>query len=240
MEIYAPGFLAHKYFSGNGVPQDYVEAYRWFSRAVELQGKNATDALFWLGYMQENGYGVEVNYQKAIYYYKQVADGRKPGISKTLDSVAMIPDCMFRLGYLYQHGIGVNVDYTLATHYYENAMQYDHASAIFNYGCMVFDGQGCTVSQSEALRLWYKAANVATYDDEPVVSGIIQAMFNIGVCKEMGYGCLVDYDEALMWYKKAMGYGHERAESAIENLNKKILESQKHSSFISRLKRLFS
>lgn len=238
--IYSPTFLAHKYYSGEGVPKDYVEAYRWYKQAVKLQKKNATVALYRLGYMHENGYGVEIDYQQAIFYYKQVADGRKPGISKTMDTVLMIPDCMFRLGYLYQHGLGVSVNYAKAEHYYKKAMEYDHGSAIFNYGCMVFDGQGCNANQSEALRLWYIAANVTIYDDEPVMSGIILATFNIGVCKELGYGCDIDYNEAMRWYEKALEYGHERAESAIENLNIKINEVKKQSSFISRLKRLFS
>lgn len=238
---YAPTFLAEKYIEGKGVPLDYVEAYRWFSLAARINGKDDTVALFSLGYMNENGYGVEVNLEKAISFYKQVADSHeKPGMSKTLDSHFKIPDCMFKLGYIYEHGKGVNVDYNLAEHYYKKAIQYDHASAIFNYGGMIYSGFGCEPNEIKAFELWLKAATQPIYEDEEIMSGQLLAMFNLGVCYEMGYGCQIDYEESLMWYNKAMEYGHDKAEAAIESLQEKIEETNRKSGIFSRIKQWFS
>ena len=236
---YAPTCLARKYYDGKGVPQDYVEAYRWFSRSVEIQGKYATDSLYWLGYMHENGYGVDVDYIKAISFYKQVADSHEATTSKILDTIAMIPDCMFRLGYIYQHGLGIDKDFKIAQQYYLKASQYDHASALFNLGCMNSDGQGCEANPEKALNLWIEAANIPVYDDEHISSGGLSAIFNIGVSFEMGYGCNIDFDESLKWYNKALHYGHPKAESAIANLQTKMKKYQMKSSVFSWLKRIF-
>ena len=51
--------LAHKYENGDGLPQNYAEAFKWYKKAAE-QGN--TDAQLCLAYMYCNGKGTAKNY----------------------------------------------------------------------------------------------------------------------------------------------------------------------------------
>jgi len=56
----------------NGYPQDYKKALELYRRAAEL---GHTDAYASIGFLCENGRGVEVDKKKAIYYYELAAMG---------------------------------------------------------------------------------------------------------------------------------------------------------------------
>ena len=59
------------YAEGQGVPQDYAEAVKWFRLAAD-QG-NAT-AQYNLGLMYDKGQGVPQNYAEAVKWYRLAAD----------------------------------------------------------------------------------------------------------------------------------------------------------------------
>lgn len=238
---YSCMFLADKYYNGQGVPQDYTEAIYWYEKSISWQ-KDNTGALYSLGYMYENGLGVDVNYDYAIELYRRVADSHGDNVStKTLDTVVRIPECMFRLGQIYQYGEKEYKDYQKAIHYYQKAIKYDHADALFYLGTMAFNGQGMNENKALALELWTKAANVKVYDNDPITVGGLSSMYNLGVCYEMGYGCRIDYENAKSWYHKALEWGYDGAKLAIEKLDAKILEQEKKKSngFWNKVKSFF-
>ena len=58
--------LGLMYDNGEGVPQDYAEAMRWYRLAAE---QGCADAQYELGYMYENGLGVPQDYAEAAHWY---------------------------------------------------------------------------------------------------------------------------------------------------------------------------
>ena len=80
--------------TGQGVPQDYREAARWYGMAGE---QNHASALYNLGLLHFEGKGVERDEVKAIGLYREAA---RYGDADALSSI----------GYMFLHGIGVEED----------------------------------------------------------------------------------------------------------------------------------
>lgn len=64
-------YLAKMYAEGDGIEQNYSEAFKHFKVSAD-QGNSY--AQFWIGYMYQKGKGVKQNYSEAIKYYKLAAD----------------------------------------------------------------------------------------------------------------------------------------------------------------------
>ena len=90
--------LGQMYFYGNGVPQDYQEAAKWFRRAAE-QGD--AGAQFSLGAVYSTGDGVPQNDAEAKKWYHKAAEQGNA-------------DAQFSLGQMYFYGNGVPQDYVQA------------------------------------------------------------------------------------------------------------------------------
>jgi TPR repeat protein len=59
------------YRRGQGVPQDYTEAARWYRKAAE-QGDASAQCN--LGYMYDRGRGVPQDYAEGARWYRKAAD----------------------------------------------------------------------------------------------------------------------------------------------------------------------
>ena len=65
--------LGMMYLNGsNGLKQDYLQAFRWFSEAAEMGNSSA---MFQLGKLYEQGLGVEADTDEALKWYKSAVDG---------------------------------------------------------------------------------------------------------------------------------------------------------------------
>jgi TPR repeat protein len=58
------------YEKGEGVPQDYSEAAKWYLMAAD---KGVAAAMYMLGKLYETGHGVEQNRQEAVSWYRKAA-----------------------------------------------------------------------------------------------------------------------------------------------------------------------
>jgi TPR repeat protein len=77
--------LGVMYGTGNGVPQDYVEAVKWYRLAAE-QGNAA--AQYNLGLMYDNGQGVPQDYVRAHTWFNLAASRGDANGSNNRDIVA--------------------------------------------------------------------------------------------------------------------------------------------------------
>ena len=93
------------YYSGQGVPGDYVEALNWFKKAA-LRGHPL--AQYNVGYMNEKGEGTPQDYVEAAKYYRQAAE-RGNQLAQ------------YNLGYMYEKGQGVLPDEVQALMWYNLA-----------------------------------------------------------------------------------------------------------------------
>jgi TPR repeat protein len=90
--------LGWRYARGDGLPQDYAEAVRWFRRAAD-QGNVAAQVN--LGVSYAKGEGVSKDYAEAAKWYRKAAD-QGNGVAQSV------------LGAMYARGQGVTKDYMLA------------------------------------------------------------------------------------------------------------------------------
>lgn len=98
--------LGYMYENGEGVPQDYVKAVEWYSKAAD-QGDG--DGQFNLGVMYKNGEGVSQDYSKAFELYSKAADQGNG-------------DAQYNLGAIYENGKKtIPQDKVRAKEYYKQA-----------------------------------------------------------------------------------------------------------------------
>jgi TPR repeat protein len=155
--------LGMLYELGRGVPQDYVQAAKWYQKAA-IQG-NAM-AQYDLGRLYLHGKGVPQDVaQSAMWYQKAAAQGYAPaqddiglayfaGLGVPRDDVQArqwyekaaaqgFVDAQFHLGTLYEHGWGAPKDYAQAVKWYEKAAEQGNLEAQlklgdrYNYGQVV-------------------------------------------------------------------------------------------------------
>jgi len=120
--------LGLMYDNGQGVPEDYAEAVRWYRLAVEQSvadavkwyrltaDQNDTHAQINLGAMYDNGQGVPQDDAEAVKLYRLSAE----------QSVA---DTQNNLGIMYEYGKGVLQDNVMAHMWYNTASVNGHDKA---------------------------------------------------------------------------------------------------------------
>ena len=143
-DVVAQADVGLMYELGQGVPQDYAEAVKWYRLAAE-QGD--VGAQFKLGFIYGNDKGVPQNYAEAVKWYRLAAVQG--------DAIAQS-----NLGIMYVEGRGVPQDYAEAVKWYRLAADQGIAQAQSNLGYMYDYGQG--VLQDNAMaHMWYNigAAN---------------------------------------------------------------------------------
>jgi TPR repeat protein len=127
---------------------NYEKAFYYYS----LANSDAT-AQYILGYFYENGLGVEVDYEKAVYWYEKSADQNHPqaqlALGRMYHEAKGVPedfsksaywlkvaaeqgdrDIQYLLAICYEKGIGVLADSYLSTYWYTKAAEQDHPDSI--------------------------------------------------------------------------------------------------------------
>jgi TPR repeat protein len=192
--------LGVMYDLGRGVPQDYNEAFKWFTKAAK-QGN--VDAQFKLGGMYYEGRGVPQDSKEAIKWFTKSAEQG--------DTAAQ-----FSLGLMYNTGAGVPRDYNEAVKWFTKSAEHGEAAAQYSLGLMYDTGAGVPRDYNEAVKWYTKAAE----------QGFDKAQNNLGLMYEYGEGVLQDYIEAYKWYNLAAAQGDENAAKEREILIKKMTPSQ--------------
>jgi len=222
----AQGSLGYAYRRGSGVPQDYDEAVKWFSKAAEQGDFDAREMLLfefpedyaeaatrWRREAAEQGhaeaqfilataYGtasqVPMDYAEAVKWYRKAAEqGHVEG--------------QYQLGYMYGKGQGVPRDDAEAARWYRKAAEQGHAYAQVYLAYLYDEGQGVPKDYAEAARWYRKAAE----------QGHARAQFKLGNVYREGQGVAQDYVQAHMWMNLAASRasdGQERYTSARDSL----------------------
>ena len=94
--------LGNMYYMGQGGPQDYAEAMKWWRLAAD---QGVADAQYKLGKMYRNGEGVPQDYAEAVKWWRLAAD---QGVA----------DAQSDLGVMYSNGQGVLQDNAVAHMWY--------------------------------------------------------------------------------------------------------------------------
>lgn len=124
--------------------KDYSKAEYY---ALQVADKDMFSC-FYLGWMyDEGGFGIKKDYPKAFYWFKH---GAELGDSYSCSN----------LGYMYLNGHGVNQSYKKAFESFKKAVSLDSANehALYNIGCMFYDGQFVKANKDSAKLYFQKAA----------------------------------------------------------------------------------
>jgi TPR repeat protein len=150
-----------KYYSGDGVSQNYEEAVKWYRLAAEQGYANAQ---FNLGNMYSNGMGVPANSEEAMKWYRLAADQGNPNAKR-------------HLGYLYCRGFGVPQDYEKAGKWFLLAIEQGDGRSEYALSQLYKNGQGILPDYEEVVK------RVAERD--AAVSGYSKIMIRLMMKKEL-------------------------------------------------------
>jgi TPR repeat protein len=214
----------HMYETGEGLPQDDVEAARYYLMAAELGHARAQ---FSLGVMYSTGRGVERDVQQAATWYR-------------LAAFKGHAEAQFSLGAMYAKGQGVKQDDVESVRWLRWAADNGSTSAQFNVGEMYANGQGVDQDNLEAVRWFKRAANqghpdaraaidtmyanerIAPIDHEEAVrwyrtasGGTGDPQYKLGEQYAEGRGVPLNGDEAVKWYHLAASRGHADAQFSL-------------------------
>jgi len=178
-----------QYASGQGVPQDYQQAMKWFRKGADAG--NAT-ALHNVGWLYSEGLGVAKNVQEALRWYLKAAElGR--------------PEDMFLLAHLYREGEILVQDPVESFKWLKKAAMAGYTPAMLYVGLAYGSGNGVEQDKQQAL-VWYRKG--ATEGDSACMMMLSGAYL-------MGEGVQKDVETGLMWVRKAAEAGNEEAKKAL-------------------------
>jgi len=169
--------LGEKYFKGDGVPKDDVEAVKWFRKAIDQGNPDAEEDL---GFMYYTGEGIAQDYTEAFKLFHKAAE----------QSVAL---AQFNLAVMYQQGEGMAKDYVEALKWYTKAADQNDVGAELNLAFMYYTGDGVPKNSTEAVKWFRKAAD----------QGDAKAQGALGVMYQHGESVAQNNTEAVRWYRKA-------------------------------------
>ena len=136
---------------------DYLSALELFNKrkitnSVELFQKVATnekdpkrsDAMYNLAIIYDNGFGIQANKTRALYYYEAASD---------LSNIY----AQYNLGWKYYNGENVNKDVVKAFKLYNSAANDGHPRAMYNLAHMYYSGTGTVKNLKLAFKTFLNA-----------------------------------------------------------------------------------
>ena len=188
-DVSAQWQLGTMYYHGDGAPENYAEAKKWFQKAAEQGDPWAQLAL---GHIYQEGHGVQKDYAEAMKWYLTAAEQ-----GHVLGQVAQ-----YKVGNMYYFGEGVPQDYALAAKWFRRAAEQGDPQAQFSLAFMCDKGLGIPRNPGEALK-WYRKA--AEQGDAEAQTGLAAKYYD-------GEGLPKNYAEAGKWYGKAAEQGDSWAQ----------------------------
>jgi len=133
--------LGMMFENGQGVPQDYGKAVRWYRHAAD---QGLIKAQYNLGLMYAYGKGVDKDPIEAIKWYRLAVD---QGLIQAQTA----------LGLMYKKGDGVTQDFKEAAKLYQLAAEQGDPDAQYQLGLMYSNGEGISQDYKEAAK-WFQLA----------------------------------------------------------------------------------
>jgi TPR repeat protein len=216
------------YYRGQGVPQDFTEAVKWFRKAAE---QKFAAAQYDLGVCYRDGQGMAKDDVEAVNWFRKAAEqnlaiaqynlgvcyGAGQGVAK--DAVEAVKwyrkaaeqnlaYAESNLGACYEQGNGVVKDYVEAVKWYRKAAGQNYVIAEYDLGSCYANGEGVDPDAAEAVK-WYRKAAEQNY---------AIAQCNLGVCCANGQGVAKDYVEAYKWLNLASAQGDKVAKNNLPTI----------------------
>jgi TPR repeat protein len=189
-------YLGVEYSSGDKMPKDDAEGFKWMQSAA-LHGR--AQAQRKLGWMFQNGSGTETNMAEAASWYGKAA---QQGDAKA----------QLNLGWMYENGVGEDQDYSKAAQLYRQAADQGEPMAQNNLGWLHKQGLGVPKDPSLSVQWFEKSAEQGENTAKENLAWIYaQGVYGPKDVTNYGPGALVrsggiapDHELAEMWMRKAV------------------------------------
>ena len=227
----------------NSVLQSVSTAYIYFATAAQ---NGDLDGMYYVGYCNENGYGVATDYVLALDYYMNAA----ASTSTELDDQFAINHSNTAIALMYINGSGVEVDVENAIGYLEKASDNGYAKASYYLGQIYENGLDVDQDYEKAMDYYLKAADsdyapalnqigymyynglgvdvdfssAVYYQKLAALQGYAKAQINLGFLYENGYGVERNLETALSYYEMAADADYEGAMEAVVRVKAQINE----------------
>lgn len=178
------------------IPQRDTNIITWYRAAAE---HGDADAQYALGFMYDNGKGVQQNHTTAADWYNKAAEQGETAAQSSL-------------GLAYLNGQGIPQNYAKAAQWLSRAAERGSVAAQYDLGLMYARGQGVSRSYVEAAQWFSRAAE----------QGYADAQFDLGVMYANGGGAARDDVEACKWWILARadsGSGDAAYTMSLDKLN---------------------
>ena len=143
--------------------------------SIQLMAKQGdADYQYLLGGCYDQGWGVDIDYAKAMEWYKKAADQEQKASYNAI-------------GNLYRTGQGVKQDQTEAFKWFEKGAKVKDTQAMLNLGNCYYFGMGTQKNLPEAIQWWSEAAKL----------GNPYALAQMGDCYFYGIGVEKDLSKAV-------------------------------------------
>ncbi len=192
----AQAHLGYMYYIGEGVPQSYAEAVKWYRKAA-AQGD--ADAQYNLAVAYAFGEGTGQDYEEAVLWYRRAAEQGH--------AIAQ-----YSLGLSYSYGEGVAQDAAEAAGWFKKSADQGYVRAQVLLGSKYHVGDGLPQDYAKAAR-WYRMA---------ADRGDAAAQYNLGAMYRSGKGLAQDYNQARRWYRMAADQGYAAAQNELAGLERAI------------------
>lgn len=218
-ELSAQFELARRYHSGDGVPKDATEAFKWMQKAAQHDISPVTltiDAHYCLGVMYETGEGVTKNLTNAYQLFQEAAVGGTK------------PEPFVRLGQMYEKGDGVPADDRLAAENYYEATRFGffptsddtaRCTAIENLLNLYFQGRGLPDDKAAASQQLNKIKQT------PITTARGQLL--LGEIYFQGKRVPQDLVEAAAWIRLAANQNLDDAHNKLDQIEFVMSSAQK-------------
>jgi TPR repeat protein len=235
--------LARIYLTGQGTKRDPVQAYKWWSKALDYGFEPAGTLL---GQAHLSGIGTQVDVKPALAYLQAAGE-------------AGDANALYMLGQLYHHQLprqpaGVPLDLDRAGAYFDAAAKAGHLEATYEAARMMDLGEGTAAPAPERAIVYYKDAALKGHADaqnalatyfyrgEAVAQDFSKArlwfqaaaqrrqpdaMFNLAVMLAQGQGGDKDLVAAYAWCAISKGLGNEQAAAALPVIAAKLSPDEK-------------
>jgi len=162
-----------RYYNGDGVPQDYVEALKWYRRAAD---KDIAIAQRTVGLMYYSGLGVEQNIAEALMWFVKAGEGGDVYAQWFMGAANELAE-----------------NWSEAFKWYRMAAELGEVTSQRLLGNLYFNGNGTAKNDNEALRWFRKAAD----GGEAVAQRVLGQLYLGGIIVQKNEA------EAAKWYRLA-------------------------------------
>lgn len=190
-------YLGDFYRDRNGGEGDVNKAYEYYSKASADQN---VDGYMRMGWVFDNGFGVEQNKKVAIEWYQKAADNGHHG-------------AQYNLGLIYEFGKGTTKDISKAIKLYEKASKHPtYQWPQFRLGSIFEKGIGVPKDEKKAADWFFIAGS----------RGHVESQYRLGLVLESKAKNRKRLENALQWFESAAKGGNKDAPNAVKRIQAKL------------------